>query len=224
MAKKKGKKKPVKIKIELTPLSIFLWSLFLLFMLGWVFVLGILAGRGLLPGAIPEIENPLKKLRGTVSQNEEYEYKKPKKDPAFNFYDNLENKKNEVKNKSLPPKEKEPTQKITLSRDEKTYPSERSKSGEVSREGQNEPLSEAVLRDYFSVQIASVTVPERAQKLVKELVDQDYDAYYYSAAVNGKRTFRIMCGRFTKRSDALECLNKLKKETGYKGFIVKFDK
>lgn len=219
MAKKKSSKKPTKIKIELTPLAIFLWSLFLLFLLAWVFVLGVLAGKGLLPGAIPELKNPLKNLRETVSPNEGYEYKKSEEDTAFNFYDNLESKKNEVKKKNSPPKEKAPPQKITLSRDVTTSPSERSESRKKI-----EPLPEVVLQDYFSVQISSVSVPERAQKLAKELVDQDYDAYYYSATVNGKKTYRIMCGRFTKRSDAVECLNKLKKETGYKGFIVKFDK
>ena len=122
----KTSKKIKKIKLELTLLSIFLWSHFALFLLGWVFALGILAGRGLLPGSISEIGNPLKKFRGKVTQNRDFEYKKPEEeDPAFNFYDNLESKKNEVKKKSLPPKEKETSQAITLSRGEADYSSER---------------------------------------------------------------------------------------------------
>ena len=218
MAKKKQSKKSQKIKIELTPFSIFLWSLFLLFLLAWVFVLGILAGRGLLPGTMP---NPLKKLKQTVNQKEEYEYKEPKKDPAFVFYDNLESKKNEVKRRSIPPREKESSQKITLSRDEEAPVSEKPKSGEIS---EDKPLPATQLQDFFSVQIASVSDSGRAETLVKELVDQDYDAYYYSATVNGKKTYRIMCGRFSRRSEAVMCLNKLKRDTGYKGFIVKVDK
>ena len=68
MTQNKESKKPKKIKIELTPFSTFLWSLFLLFLLAWVFVLGILAGRGLLPGTISGPGNPFKKVKEVVSQ------------------------------------------------------------------------------------------------------------------------------------------------------------
>ena len=212
------------MKIELTPFSTFLWSLFLLFLLAWVFVLGILAGRGLLPGTISGFENPFKKFKEAVSQKEEYEYKKPEEDPKFNFYDNLESKKNEVKRKIFPPKENTPSQEITLSRDESVEKAEPIKSAEKDKDKQKESVPEVLPQGIFSVQIASLSEPERAQKLTKELVDQDYDAYYYSATVDGKKIYRIMCGKFEKRSDAVMCLNKLKINTGYKGFIVRVDK
>ena len=222
MAKKESKKAN-KIKIELTSLSIFLWSLFMFFLLAWVFFLGILAGRGMLPEEISEMENPFKKLKDTVIQKEEYEYKKPEKDPAFAFYDNLESKKSEVKNESLPPKEEDPPRKITLSRDEATDTAAGPKS--TDREKPEVPLPAAAIQDFFSVQIASVSSPDRAKKVVKDLVNKDYDAYYYSATVNGKGIYRIMCGKFSVRSNAVECLNRLKKDTPYKkGFIVKVDR
>jgi len=224
MAKKKGSKKPKKIKIELTPLSTFLWSLFLFFLLGWVFFLGIIAERDLLPGAISGIENSFKKTRETTNSKERFDYQKPEEDPAFNFYDNLESKKNEVRKKSYPPKEKEPSQAITLSRDDTAKPPDGPKSGGTDRVKQNEPEQEAAPQGVFSVQIASIRDFEGAQRLIKELVDQDFDAYYYNAVVGGKRTHRIMCGKFTRRSDAVVYLKKLKRETGFKGFIVKFDK
>ena len=225
MTKKKGSKKPKKIKIELTTLSLFLWSLFFLFLLAWVFVLGILAGRGLLPGSMSGLENPFKKLKTAVDQKEEYEYKRPEEDPAFVFYDNLENKKNEVKRRSIPPRKEDLPRKITLSRDDTAAPPEKPKSGESTGEKRNEALPEVALQEYFSVQIASISDLKRAKSLVKELVDQDYDAYYYTAVVNGKKTYRIMCGRFQKRNDAAECLNRLKRDTAYKrGYIVKVDK
>ncbi|MGD9158209.1 MAG: SPOR domain-containing protein [Desulfobacteraceae bacterium] len=225
MAKKKSSKKPKKIKIELTPFSLFLWSLFFLFLLAWVFVLGILAGRGLLPGSMSGLENPFKKLKAATDQKEEYEYKRPEEDPAFVFYDNLESKKNEVKRRTIPQRKKDPPQEITLSRDDTAISPEKPKSGGSTGEKQKEALPEVALQEYFSVQIASISNIERAKNLVKELVDQDYDAYYYTAVVNGKRTFRIMCGRFQKRGDAAECLNRLKRDTVYKrGYIVKVDK
>lgn len=223
MAKIKGTAKQKKIKIELTFLGLFLWSLFFLFLLAWVFVLGIFAERGVLSGALPEIENPFNRTRSTDNTNEELKDQKPDEDPAFNFYNTLENKKNEIKRKSIPRMEKGPSQAITLSRDETDEPSVRSMSDEKEERKQAKPLSE-VGQGFFSVQIASVTATEGAQRLVKELVDKDYDAYYYSTTVNGKITYRIMCGRFSKRSEAVWCLNKLKRDTGYKGFIVKIGK
>ncbi len=179
----------------------------------------------MLPGALPGLKNPFKKLKETVGQEEKYEYKEPKKeDPAFVFYDNLESKKNEVKRKSIPPREKESSQKITLSRDEKAEPSEKPGSVVSNEEKQDKPLQGSELQDFFTVQIASISNLGNAENLVKELVDKDYDAYYYSATVDGKRTYRIMCGRFDRRSEAVLCLNRLKRDTGYKGFIVKVDK
>jgi cell division septation protein DedD len=221
MAKKESKKAN-KIKIELSSFSIFLWSLFIFFLLAWVFFLGVLAGRGMLPEEISELENPFKKLKDTVTQKGEYEYKKPEKDPAFAFYDNLESKKSEVKKENIPPKEKDPPREITLSRDETTDTAAGQKPLEKDREKPEVPLPAAAPQDFFSVQIASVSNPDSAKKVVKELVNQDYDAYYYSATVNGKGIYRIMCGKFSIRSNAVEYLNRLKKDTRYKkGFIVK---
>ena len=222
MAKKKGTTKQKKIKIEFTTLGFFLWSLFFLFLLAWVFVLGIFAERGVLSGVLPELGNPFKKTVNTENKNEEIEYKKPDEDHAFNFYDNLENKKNEVKRKNIPGREKEPSQAITLSRNESDEPTVRQTPNEKDEKEHTKPLPE-VGQGFFSVQIASVSATEGAERLVKELVDKGYDAYYYSTTVNGKITYRIMCGRFSKRSDAVWCLNKVKRDTGYKGFIVKID-
>ena len=224
MAKKKDSKKSKKIKIELTPSSTFLWSIFLLFLLTWVFVLGIFVGRGALPGAISGLGNPLKKLREVVSQKEKYDYNKPEEDhQEFVFYDKLESKKNEVKNNHLPPREKNPpSREVTLSRDETVEVPGKQQLHEAGKVEVPETLQENVTtREFFSVQLASISDSERAEKLIKELVDQGYDAYYYIATVKGKKICRIMCGRFTSRDDALEYLKKLEKNTDYRGFVSK---
>ncbi len=59
MAKKRSrsKKRSKKYQIELTPLSIFLWGGCLFFVLAWIFVLGILVGRGFLPGAVTALSD-----------------------------------------------------------------------------------------------------------------------------------------------------------------------
>ncbi|NLA75528.1 MAG: SPOR domain-containing protein [Deltaproteobacteria bacterium] len=77
--------------------------------------------------------------------------------------------------------------------------------------------------EFYSVQIAAISDQKMAEKMEKELADQGYDAYYYTATVNGKRRYRIMCGRFSLQSDADQYRLRLKKELGYNGFVSKVE-
>gem|GEM_PF-2674236 len=77
--------------------------------------------------------------------------------------------------------------------------------------------------EHYSVQIAAISDLAKAEETIKDLVDRGYDAYYYAATVNGKKTFRIMCGRFAIRSDAVQYHLRLKNELGYNGFISKVE-
>lgn len=225
MAKTKKKSKK-KIRIELSRRSVFLWCVFLLFLLFWMFVLGIFVGKGLLRGALPEVKSPFKIFEKMFGEKDEYEYKKPDENPKLIFYDKLLNKRNEVKNNSLPPRkeEKSAEQEITLSRDETAGKPGGEGASEVRKTIERKIITEEVPDELFSVQIASLTDHDRAQKLVKELVDQGYDAYYYTATVKGKKTYRLMCGRFNSHIDALEYKAKLEKDTGYKGFVSRVDR
>ena len=207
----------------MSPRSVFLWILFLLFLLFWVFVLGIFVGKGALTGLMPELKNPFKIFQEMAVPKEEYEYKKPKEDPKLIFYDNLMNKKNEAIENNVPPKkEKQPEQEVTLSKDESA--ADEQDAHEIRKEITHNALPEVISGEMFSVQIASISDPGSAEKLVKELVDKGYDAYYYIAKVRGKKTYRVMCGRFGSRSGALEYQKKLAKYTGYKGFVSGIDK
>ena len=94
---RKGAKK--KYQIEMTSFSIFAWTFCLFFLLTWIFVLGILVGRGFFPGAvtaISDIKGQIGKLQGMVGQNKTPESapaKKKESDPELAFYDRLSNKK-----------------------------------------------------------------------------------------------------------------------------------
>ena len=218
MARAKNKSKRKDFKIEFTPRSAFLWSLFLLFLLFWVFVLGVFVGKGLIPGMMPEIKNPFRIFQEMFGAKEEYNYQKPE-DPELVFYEKLVSKKNKVKNNSLPPEKKDiPVQKVTLSKDDATEIPEKKKTIE------DKALPEVISGELYSVQIASISDSANAKKLVKELVDKDFDAYYYTATVKGKKTYRIMSGRFSSENDALKHLKRLEKLTGFKGFVSRVEK
>lgn len=245
------RKKQKKYKIELTTLSALFWGAFLFVLLTWIFVLGILVGRGFLPGTA-DLKNQVKKFQEMVGKKEEYkdiESVDQDKDPELAFYDNLNSKKEEAKRTNLPEKKEEAPAEITLYKDP---PPEKKATGDMKEEAVTEPVQEAVKEkaeeqketspkteevkvtlppaqppvtdiQQYTVQIASLPEKEKAEKLITSLVEQGYDAYYYMAEVRGKNYYRVRVGRFDDRKSALEYSGTLEKETGHKGFVSKVE-
>jgi len=229
----KAKNKPKRYKIELTTISVLFWGIILFILLAWIFVLGILAGRGSLPGpvsTISDLKNQVKKLQEMVGKKEEYkDIKTPSMDegPELDFYEKLANKKDEVKRTQIPEKVEEKPDEVTLFKElpEKEVKKETVEKKKEAEEVKKEPEPPPVIdsEQQYTVQIASTGNKEEAEKLINTLVDQGYDAYYYSAVVNGKNYYRIRCGRFEDRNSALKYSRKLEKEKGYKGFVSKVE-
>ena len=239
----KTRKKQKKYKIELTTLSALFWGVFLFVLLTWIFVLGILVGRGFLPGTA-DLKSQVKKLQEMVGKNEEYkdiQSADQEKDPELAFYENLNSKKDEAKRANLPEKKEETPGEITLYKD----PPEKKTTGAMKEEPVTDVVQEKVTAQkeapakteevkvkpppakdgsqQYTVQIASLPEKEKAEKLIKSLVDQGYDAYYYQVEVKGKTYYRVRCGRFDDRKSAIEYSGILEKETGYKGFVSKVE-
>jgi cell division septation protein DedD len=235
----------------------FLLSGFILFLFFWMFVLGVFVGKGIIPGAMFDIKQPINRVRTLFGLKEKIKYEPPK-EGSLDFYADLENKKKKAKSNNLiNAEDKIPDQQITLSRDEgETRPDKgnevrgvirpRETVAEASPPVQDENIetasaNEQKIQDYsspskepppplereagehYSVQIAAISDLTKAEETIKSLVDRGYDAYYYAATVNGKKTFRIMCGRFSIRSDAVQYHLRLKNELGYNGFISKVE-
>ena len=114
MAKKRSrstKKVRKKYLVEMTSLSVFLWGFCLFFLLAWIFVLGILVGRGFIPGgesAISELKAQIARLQDLVGSSKvegKRPQKKPETNPELAFYERLSSKKIEVKNRWQPDKD-----------------------------------------------------------------------------------------------------------------------
>lgn len=221
MSKTKDKKKPGAYKLELTAASMTFWGVFLFFLLTWIFVLGIFVGRGFLPGStFTDMKAMWHEITGSAKNDNQSEPKSINEDPKLAFYEKLASKKEEVIKSQLPEKKKQVPTKITLLR----RPSEK----KVNPSAVQAPVKEATSSTYgnkykYSVQVASISNMERAEKLVKDLVDKGYDAYYYTVVVMGKKYYRVRCGRFYNRDNAQKYLKKLEKGTGYKGLVLKFE-
>jgi hypothetical protein len=210
MAKRKSKKKRTKrVQIEFTYASMCLWGCFLFFLLGWIFVLGILVGRGLLPGpitAITGLKGQTSKLPGVAGRNKSNDSKsqeKPDPDPKLVFYEKLSVKKEEAKKKDLP---------------------DRKKRGLVKKLNINEQFtSPPVNAVHYTIQLASLKDKNMAQRLIKQLISRGYPAYLHQAKVKGTIYYRIRCGRFSSIDEADDLTGKIASETGLNGFVSRIE-
>ncbi|MEE9610213.1 MAG: SPOR domain-containing protein [Desulfatiglandales bacterium] len=228
--KSKSKKRAKKYRIELTSFSIFLWGSGLFFLLAWTFVLGILVGRGFLPGAvtaISDLKGQISKLQGMVGNDKSYDVsstKKPEPDPKLAFYEKLSSKKDEAKEKP-PPKRK--IKRVQKERNqEKREVSIKTPSQVQEREGTEnleEQAQASVLVPKYTIQLASLDDQNKAEKMIKQLIDRGHAAYFYKAEVRGKTYYRVRCGRFGDQSEARIYAKRLEIEEGMKGFVTKIE-
>ncbi|MBW1996760.1 MAG: SPOR domain-containing protein [Deltaproteobacteria bacterium] len=213
--KKSGSKKGVKKKyrIEMTPLSLFLWGFCLLFLLTWVFVLGILVGRGFLTGdftVISDLKNQITKLEEiTGRKGPGEESRRPKsleKDLELMFYEKLSNKKEEAKKK------------VVVRRREDSRPKGQApRKSPVSRS----PKTPSTSGFKYTVQVASLGELDRAKILINQLKQKGYSAYYYTATIDGKTYYRVRCGKFESKRQATEFARRLERDSGIRGFVFK---
>ena len=178
--------------------SFFILSIGGFFVLGWVFFLGILVGRGLLPNSMEDfsfikkkiVKDETKKKDDTIS---------PIKIDELSFYNHLVDKKEKAKKKALPPAlPKNHAKKV-----------EKKQVKEVKQEIHS-----------YSIQVAALKEEEKSKKVVERLKTLGYQAYYYKIVVNGEKYYRIRCGPFSDITNAKQYAKKLASKEGFKPFIV----
>ncbi len=203
----KTKGKTERYMIELTSFSAMLWGVFLFFLLIWVFVLGILVGRGFLPGTMTtmtELREQIKRLQDIVNKEESYDVRPPggtDNDPELAFYEKLAGKKEEIKNSWKPETE-----------------------DDTVKEKEQKPSKPSPSPDkLYTVQIASIGDREKAEKMVIDLIGKGYDAYSYETDIKGKIYYRIRCGKFQSREEALNYAQRLEEQEGFKGFVSRVE-
>lgn len=204
---KKTKKKPRKFLLELTFKSVIYWSGGLLFLLIWIFVLGVLVGRGhlsfgLMKDKFAEVQEMVGQGNSTVPET----VKKTEEDPKFAFYEELSSKKEEAARKSRPTAATKAKKKVS--------PKKITKKTDISKAAAT-PVQQYVL------QIGSFGDKAKATTLVNRLKKRDYPAYSLVASVNGKRYYRVKCGPFNteKKADAFK--KELAQKEDIHGFVTR---
>ena len=218
----KSKRKTRKTyKFEIAPLSMALWAFGLFFLLAWIFALGIFVGRGFLPGAVTalsDLKGQIRKLQEMVIDDTERgsaSIKGSESDPKLAFYEKLSSKREEAKKQWHPKKEAVTAQKETVK------PVPKPPARKLIKKDRENPPKTARNDTQYTVQLASLKDRAGAQKMIKQLVDRGYKAYYSTAVVKGKTYYRINCGKFGSREEAAMHSVRLGKEAGLKGYVSK---
>ena len=229
LKKNKTKERSKRYRLELSRTSFFFWCLGSLFLLAWIFLLGIFVGRGFLPQGIKTLSKlrlPIAKFQDMVDNKKTADLEGIKgldKDPEFEFYDKLSGKKGEVVNKSKPGTKKAGAQ-IKLGKRFGNEVSEKSQSDfgkGGGQTGQTTGINATETVGSYTVQVASLESENKAVRMVDRLKERGYPAYIHEVSLKGKIYYRVKCGKFKDRKEAGDFKSLLAQKEKINGFVSK---
>ncbi len=191
-----------------------LWISSLLFVSIWMFVLGILVGRGTapVPFDIHKLQNELKHLKAAALKEEEKRFKilsdPDKKD--LEFHDAL--KKNRPHTAAKRRVVKQGNKRSTLKQKPRATPSNRKKKTTVGadRAGNQAREKSQSGQAALTIQVASFKNKWDADRMVSKLQKSGYPAYRALGVVPGKGVWhRVRVGHFRSRQEARKTVTRL---------------
>ena len=200
------KKKGFRVELSGSRLAIWCGGIFIL--LAWSFVLGILVGRGSIPERLKHIA-ALKKESATLGQ----------KGPGLKQPKSIANE-----SAGLSDLEKlDFFQKLAEKKEEKISANRAPKKRKLARKTSDGRRSPAKItnKTHYTIQVASFQSSQQASRLVQKLRKKGLSAYYVCADTKKGRYFRVRCGDYGSREEAISKLNAIRAATGLKGFVCK---
>lgn len=195
-----------------------LWIGLTLFVCAWMFVLGILVGREMVPIKfdIEKLQSELAALKEAVIKKELDQYKidsnTDDSKTKMGFYETLKKTGDEagLKNDTIKRQEKSEPEKIASLQNKKVPTQE---TGSDPKEKTLDSKKASQNNDKFTIQVASLKDSGIADKLVNQLKKGGYPAYRSIGKVPGKGIwYRVRVGYFNSRFEAGPTLEQLKKE------------
>ncbi len=202
-----------------------LWIGLFFFACGWMFVLGILVGRGTAPVQfdIKKLHEELASLKAAVIKKERLRFKIDS-DVAgdktdMDFYEVLKEPERgtEHKKKQFKVASKQPQKPLPMATDlERKNRDTRAKVHAVDSSSKGPPAesaSGAETEKKITIQVASLKDPKVADRMVARLKDKWYPAYRTVAKIPGKGVwYRVRIGSFRGKVEAQSTLERLKKD------------
>jgi cell division protein FtsN len=198
--KKSSPEKPKKRYIFQFSLTSLLFSgIGFIFILVWVFALGIMVGRGFLPRSLERFWF-FKSKAVSEEKGNKAKHVPLIKEEELTFYNQLTDKKSKAR--SEPPPQAHPRDQVR--------PQKRAKiaQGETDKAGK------------YRVQVAALKDKGKTEEMVERLIKSGYPAYSYKTLINGTVYYRIRCGPFTTVDQAKSFAARLIEKEGFKPFIV----
>jgi cell division septation protein DedD len=229
--------------IQISRKGMFVWIGLIVFVAGWMFVLGIMVGRGSAPVNIDvgKLEQELAALKKKMLAQEQAKVEaqvsgKEGGKPPLGFYEALKSpQKQEKPFQSLPAKPVQPKPapvpekpKVKIKPVAKPKPKPKPKPAiQTKPVRQPQPKIAAkpaaqttAQKGRFAIQIAAVQDAQNAEKLVTRLRKKGYRAYQIRSEVTGKGVWhRVRVGAFQDRAEANRMLAKLKGDR-FGGMVV----
>ena len=221
--KKVATKKGKKYLLQLTGKGFFLGLCLLFLISGWMFVLGVLVGRGTAPinFDIQALQKELLALKESMVKQEkramEADAAKNGDKPSLDFHEALKKKEKDEQiqtiEKKSPPKAPSKAPLISQKRVSKTK--------DIQTEKKNLASIKPTPAGPLAVQVASTKDAVSAEALVKKLKYLGYTGFSIKAEIPNKGTwYRVRVGPYRTRSEAEQVHQELAKEK-FKGIIVK---
>lgn len=202
-----------------------LWIGLFFFACGWMFVLGILVGRGTAPVQfdIEKLHEELASLKAAVIKKDRLRFKIDSGAAGhrtdMDFYEELkksersaEHKKKQFEVASKQTQKPLPT--VTDLKRKNRDTREKVKAVDLSSKGPPaESDSGAETEKKITIQVASLKDPKVADRMVTRLKDKWYPAYRTVAEIPGKGVwYRVRIGSFRGKAEAQSTLERLKKD------------
>ena len=194
---------------QVTRKGVFAWGCLMLFVAAWMFLLGVLVGRGTAPIRfdIDQLQRSLLAKREAAGQQQRErlarETQNGKNQTELDFYEFLKSPKNDDQ-LSAPAAAKE------------SQPAAEAKAPKVIRPKvpakRLRPAKDPSPPGRFTIQVASLKEARWAEEMVAKLVKKGYPAYSIRTVVSGKTWYRVRIGGFQERREADNLISQLKKE------------
>ena len=221
--KKVAAKKRKKYLLQLSGKGFFLGLCLLFLISGWMFVLGVLVGRGTAPinFDIQALQKELLELKESMVKQEkramEADAAKTGAKSSLEFYEALKEKEKDEQiqtiEKKSPPKVPSKAPLISQKRISKTK--------DTQTEKKNLPGVKPTPAGPLAVQVASTKDAAYAEALVKKLTQLGYTGFSKMAEIPNKGTwYRVRVGPYRTKTEAEKMRQELTKDN-FKGIVVR---
>jgi cell division septation protein DedD len=200
MANKKSTPKKIRKRYTFRPTlgSLALFCFGLIFVLAWVFSLGVMVGRNSLPVAI-DVHSNKQGGAAVAEEKQAAENLEPITEEELTFYEQLVHKRDSATKEEIP----------HLS----------TKQAETKTDVRRTKQAEEPARHY-SVQVAAFKDKAKTEQMVARLSSLGYQAYYYQTLIHGEMFYRVRCGPFYSIREAKRYAKRLAESEGFKPFII----